>query len=73
MKETGSIERLTHQELEILGLLAQGLSNKEIAAKLSLSERTVRNHTTDILGKLGLRNRTQAALWAREHGLGGTE
>ncbi len=71
MKDTYAIEGLTARELEILSLLAKSISNKEVAAELNLSERTVRNHMTDILGKLGLRNRTQAALWAREQGLGG--
>ena len=70
MNETGPIEGLTHRELEILSLLAQALSNKGVAAQLNLSERTVRNHMTDILGKLGLHNRTQAAIWARERELG---
>ena len=54
-------------------LLAQGSSNKEIAAQLCLSEKTVKNRVSEILSKLGLHNRTQAALWAVEHGLGGRE
>ncbi len=73
MNPVPSVEHFTERELEILRLLAEGCSNREIAAALKLSERTVRNHMTDILGKLGVRNRTQAALWAREHGLGGKQ
>jgi DNA-binding NarL/FixJ family response regulator len=60
---------LTRRERDILRLLAQGLSNKEIAAQLHLSEKTVRNRVSEILSKLGLHNRTQAAIWAREHEL----
>jgi DNA-binding NarL/FixJ family response regulator len=64
-------ERLTPRERDILGLLADGLSNKEIATRLGLKEKTIKNRVSEILSKLGLRNRTQAAIWAREHGLGG--
>lgn len=59
-------DALTAREIEILGLLAQGLSNREIGDKLFLSEGTVKNHVTNILGKLGVRDRIQAALRARE-------
>ena len=55
---------LTPRELEILRLLGAGKSNKEIAAELQISERTARTHVSNILGKLGLTSRTQAALWA---------
>ena len=61
---------LTRRERDILRLIAQGLSNKEIAAQLHLSEKTVRNRLSEIFSKLGVGNRTQAAIWAREHGLG---
>jgi len=61
---------LTQGEREILKSLAIGASNKEIAEQLQLSERTIRNRVSEILGKLGLNNRTQAAIWAREHELG---
>ena len=64
---------LTRRERDILRLLAQGLSNKEIAAQLCLSEKTIKNHVSEILSKLGLHNRTQAALWVVEHGLGDRE
>jgi len=55
---------LTPREREVLALLGQGASNREIAATLFLSEGTVKNHVTHILGRLGLRDRTQAALLA---------
>ncbi|NIM94136.1 MAG: response regulator [Anaerolineales bacterium] len=60
---------LTERELEVLKLVAQGLSNQEIAEKLVLSERTVRTHVSNILSKLHLANRTQAALYALREGL----
>ena len=60
------VEPLSARELEILGLLAQGHSNREIANSLYLAEGTVKNHVTNILGKLGVRDRTQAALKAKE-------
>ena len=53
----------------MLRLLASGRANKEIAAELSLSERTTRTHVSNILRKLGLNSRTQAALWAVREGL----
>jgi DNA-binding NarL/FixJ family response regulator/class 3 adenylate cyclase len=64
------VEPLTDRELEVLGQLAQGASNKEIAYRLGITERTARTHVSNILGKLALASRTQAALWAVEHGLG---
>ena len=60
---------LTPRELEVLQCLAQGLSNKEIAAELSVSTRTVTTHVRNILDKLHLANRTQAALYAQERGI----
>jgi NarL family two-component system response regulator LiaR len=57
-------EPLSERELEVLNLVAEGLSNQEIAERLVISERTVRNHVGNILGKLHLANRTQAALYA---------
>ncbi len=62
-------EPLSEREREILVLLAGGYSNKEIAGRLFLAEGTVKNHITNILGKLEVRDRTQAALKARELGL----
>ncbi|MFJ9787783.1 response regulator [Amycolatopsis sp. NPDC101161] len=60
---------LSERELDVLRLLADGRSNREIAAKLFLAEGTVKNHVTNLLGKLGARDRTQAALRARDLGL----
>jgi len=60
------IEPLSEREHEILALIANGASNREIAKRLFLAEGTVKNHITNILGKLGVRDRTQAALKARE-------
>jgi DNA-binding NarL/FixJ family response regulator len=60
---------LSERELGVLRLLADGCSNKEIGAKLSITEGTVKNHMTNVLGKLGVLDRTQAALRAREMGL----
>jgi DNA-binding NarL/FixJ family response regulator len=67
-KDAGLTEPLSEREREILQLLAQGLSNREIASRLSLAEGTVKNYVTTILQKLGSRDRTQAALRARELG-----
>jgi NarL family two-component system response regulator LiaR len=63
------VEPLTEREKEVLALLARGLSNKEIAAELFITERTARTYVSNILGKLGLASRTQAALYAVEHKL----
>ena len=60
---------LTERELEILRLLAAGHANKEIAGRLVISERTARTHVSNVLRKLGLASRTQAALWAVREGL----
>lgn len=62
-------EPLTTREVEVLRLVAQGLSNQEIADRMVLSERTVRTHVSNILEKLHLANRTQAALYAVREGL----
>ncbi|KAA3664682.1 MAG: DNA-binding response regulator [Chloroflexi bacterium] len=63
------IDPLSNRELEILNLVATGASNREIASSLFIAEGTVKNHVTNILGKLGVRDRTQAALKAKELGL----
>jgi DNA-binding NarL/FixJ family response regulator len=63
------IEALTARELEVLRLLAQGLQNKEIAARLFITERTVKFHVSAILGKLGAGNRTEAVRAAVQQGL----
>ena len=60
---------LTGREHAVLRLIARGATNREIAGELFVSEGTVKNHVSHILGRLGLRDRTQAALYARDHGL----
>jgi NarL family two-component system response regulator LiaR len=60
---------LTHREIEVLRLIAEGLENREIAERLVLSDATVRTHVSNILGKLHLASRTQAALYALREGL----
>jgi DNA-binding NarL/FixJ family response regulator len=67
---TSITSKLTEREIEVLNLLAKGLSNEDIAKQLFLSEGTVRNHIGSIVSKLGVSDRTQAALLAVEHGLG---
>jgi len=62
-------EDLTARELEVLRLIAAGATNREIATQLFISEGTVKNHVSSILGRLGLRDRVQAALYAHSHGL----
>lgn len=64
-----SAEQLTDREIEVLKLVAHGLTNQDIANQLVVSERTVRTHLSNILGKLRLANRTQAALYALRQGL----
>jgi DNA-binding NarL/FixJ family response regulator len=63
-------ESLTEREREVLRLIAQGATNREIAVQLVISEGTVKNHVSNILSRLGLRDRMQAALYARDHRLG---
>ncbi|MCI0550549.1 MAG: response regulator transcription factor [Anaerolineae bacterium] len=60
---------LTNREIEVLRLIAVGSTNREIASQLFISEGTVKNHISNILTRLGLRDRTQAALYARDHHL----
>ena len=72
MREISSPERsetLTGRENEVLRLLSQGLSNKEIAQHLALGEKTIKTHVSHILVKLGVQSRTQAALAAVRLGL----
>jgi two-component system, NarL family, response regulator LiaR len=68
-KESDLLEDLTEREKEVLGLLGRGLSNKEIARDLSVSEKTVKAHVSSILSKLSLPGRTHAALYAVKRGL----
>jgi len=60
---------LTERERAVLRLIAKGATNREIAEALVISEGTVKNHISNILGRLNLRDRTQAAIYARDHGL----
>ncbi len=62
-------EELPDRESEVLRALARGLANKEIARLLDISDKTVKTHVSSLLAKLGVRSRTQAALYAAQHGL----
>ena len=63
------VEQLTEREREILTLISQGASNRQVAERLYVTEGTIKNHMSNILGKLGVRDRTQAVLKAQELGL----
>ncbi len=67
LPQTGLIEPLSDREEEVLRLLAQGLSNKSIAQKLYLSVRTIEGHLANIYGKLQVKSRTEAVLWATQN------
>jgi DNA-binding NarL/FixJ family response regulator len=69
VQEQAGIRALTPRELEVLGLLAEGCSNQEIARRLAITERTARTHVSNLLGKLRLGSRTQAALLAQQEGV----
>ncbi len=62
---------LTEREIEVVRLVARGMSNREIADAMVISEKTVKTHVSSILGKLGLEDRTQLAIYALKHGLAG--
>jgi DNA-binding NarL/FixJ family response regulator len=66
-REARPAARLTGRELEVLDLVAAGLANKNIARRLGISERTVKAHLTKVFQAIGVTDRTQAALWAREN------
>lgn len=67
--ERDALSNLSDRELEVVRLVAEGLSNKEISARLSLSDKTVKNHISHILAKMGLTARTQVAVYAIRAGL----
>jgi DNA-binding NarL/FixJ family response regulator len=67
---TSPVDELTGREQEVLRMIARGLNNRDIAEAMIISEKTVKTHVSNILGKLGLEDRTQAAIWALKHGLG---
>jgi DNA-binding NarL/FixJ family response regulator len=67
--EVGSGPELSPRETEVLQLVARGLPNKRIARELGISEKTVKAHLTQIFQHIGVTDRTQAALWAKERGL----
>jgi NarL family two-component system response regulator LiaR len=69
LEEANPLRELTSREMEILGLIAEGLSNAAIAEKLVISENTVKGHVSNILGKLHLSDRTQAAVFAWKEGI----
>ena len=64
-----TLSELTERELEVLLLIAEGLSNRKIAKKLIISEKTVKSHVSSILSKLHLEDRTQAAIYALKNNL----
>jgi len=68
--ESRPAAELTAREQEVLGLLAEGLANKQIARRLGIAEKTVKTHLTSVFQSIGVTDRTQAALWARNHGFG---
>lgn len=69
LRASTSLDMLTERELEVLGELAKGSTNREIARHLFISENTVKNHVHNILEKLGLKNRREAGRFAQQHGL----
>jgi DNA-binding NarL/FixJ family response regulator len=68
-KDVNHLDELTKREMEVLSEITKGKSNKEIAASLCITEKTVKTHVSNLLSKLELQDRTQAALYAVKHGL----
>jgi DNA-binding NarL/FixJ family response regulator len=64
---------LSDREREVMALLGDGLANKQIARRLEISEKTVKSHLTNIYRQINVASRTEAVVWAREHGLTGTQ
>ena len=69
-RRTTAAAELTPRENEVLALVRQGLANKQIARRLGISERTVKAHLTSAFQRIGVVDRTQAALWAERNGIG---
>ena len=65
------LDELTQRERDVLALVGKGLANKQIAWRLGISEKTVKAHLGSVFDRLGVQDRTQAALWAQKHGLAG--
>ena len=70
-REVPLTEQLSEREKQVLRLVAAGLANKQIARRLGIAEKTVKAHLTSVFQSIGVTDRTQAALWARSHGVGG--
>jgi DNA-binding NarL/FixJ family response regulator len=68
-RAASAAETLSEREREVLSMVAQGLPNKVIARRLEISEKTVKAHLTSVFRRIGVTDRTQAALWAERHGL----
>jgi DNA-binding NarL/FixJ family response regulator len=69
--EQGYRERLTERERQVIALVSQGLANKAIARRLGVSEKTVKAHLTAVFSRIGVTDRTQAAVWALRNGISG--
>lgn len=68
-QERRPADELTARELDVLRLVGRGLANKQVAARLGISEKTVKAHLTSVFQRIGVADRTQAAIWAERHGL----
>ena len=66
-KKTDLLKSFSEREVEVIELIAKGLSNKEIAETLYITQGTVKNYVTKILGQLNLRDRTQLAVWVKDN------
>lgn len=68
-KDRSPLDGMSPREIEVLGLVGDGMPNKEIARRLQITERTVKGHLTSVFRHIGVTDRTQAALWAERHGV----
>jgi DNA-binding NarL/FixJ family response regulator len=64
---SAAMPKLSPREVDVLRLVAEGLANKQIARRLEISERTVKAHLSSVFQQLNVTDRTQAAIWAKEH------